>query len=191
MKKLLVLALIMGIASLATAGLEWNSSSGSFTVAPGEILTLTLNGTDGDTASGVSVGIITDNGASGVFTAWGTSPVFSTIGTAGGTFGLSGAALNAAAGSTVMDDDDIGWLDALSTEAATAQGLLVLTYQVGDDAAGTITINGAPLGITGQGDNIKLLSGFVPTPVIDLTVIPEPATLALLGLGALVLRRKK
>lgn len=187
MKKLFALALVLSVASLASAGLQWVSSTGTFDVNPGEIITLTLNATDGAKASGVSIGHITDNGALGGFDAWGFNAGFTTVGSAG----LDGATFNGMA-STAYAADDILWLDAISTSDSFADGLLTLTYRVGAEAAGTvITLSGGALDMTGQGNEVRLLSGFVGMPEVALNVVPEPATMALLGLGALVLRRRK
>lgn len=185
MKKLMVLAFLVSVVPLAGAGLQWVSSTGSFNMVPGETITLTLKATDGEKASGISIGRITDNGALGGFIAWSFNPGFTTVGSAG----VDGATFNSMAG-TAYAADDILWLDAISTSAAYSDSLLTLTYRFGADVPGTvIRISGGALATTGQGNEVRLLSGFVNMP--EILIVPEPATMALLGFGALMLGRWK
>ena len=69
MKKLLVMALVLGVGAYASAGLTWTVEGGTGAggdILPGDALTLTLRSDEG--ATGVRIGALTDNGATGVFT---------------------------------------------------------------------------------------------------------------------------
>jgi hypothetical protein len=79
-------------------------------------------------------------------------------------------------------------------------GLLYFMYQYGTDARTTYEITRATckwnLGMDGTfanviGDNGVIVSNRAPEYAAQLTAVPEPAAMALLGLGAMLLRRKR
>ena len=171
MKKFLVLTLVLGVASLAsagvlTAGLEYEVD----TVAK----TITITGTD---LVGFSFGVLqADAGAvsgidTGLFTTGGTGSAAEDLG------------LDYAYG--------VGALVGASGSDTSGNGITGVAFTLGYDAGAT-TITILPEDQWGLGD---ASASFKDGSSVDLTGfvmnIPEPATLALLGLGALVLRRKK
>ena len=181
MKKVLVLALVLGIASLATAGLSVSVAEAE----EGDTITISLLATeatggftvrsiDDDVAglattsseavfSGYNFAVITGagKGTGGKLYDGGTGDAF-----AGQNFTLIPGGSNAANGDALMSFDYL-------VQAGTAD--TTITFTIG---TGTIT----PI----EGDQYDT-DGI--TASVD--IIPEPATMVLLGLGALVLRRKK
>ena len=193
MKKLLVMALVLGLGAYASAGLEWvieGASGADGKIMPGDMLTLTLNSTD--PATGVRIGAITDNGADGFFTGSDVAAVF----TAKQSGGRSAADFDAAlAGfglpASGLDADDWAWIDAVSSGDTALAGVLMLQYTAGGPGDVVISALPDPTGQLGLPASVILQSGPVDMPELAFTVIPEPMTLALLGLGGLFLRRRK
>ena len=198
MKKLLVLVLILGMASLANAALVWSyagstatQSGGTYVVNVGDTITLALSSNNA-TSAGINVDIITDNGAAGNFTGASVSGIF-TLGIAGISVpDLDGMLAPDVSGQAIGDWAMVSAASGGSM-AAINSTIFSVTYVVGA-GAGTITING--LANTGsQGweqnlDQVQLLTTTETLPVAQM-VIPEPATIALLCLGGLLLRKKK
>jgi len=186
MKKLLVLALVLSVASLANAGLMVTMSSA--TVAPGGTVTLSI-GTDAtaiNTAQGMA--LVTASGTISILTDVDGNPlpgiqlnppmdgtaVFGSIfndavgngvtGLAAGENGV-GAAVGFDGGSVAANT--IIWTNITFTAPQTMGPVVVRLAQLDDQFANAGTYNSQ-----------------------TITVTPEPATLAILGLGALLLRRK-
>ncbi len=160
MKKLLVLSLVLGIASLATAGLDLTTDGSSvveisFTVVDGNLEGYDLQL---DAAGTVELGAATlsSNGT------WLVAPV---IHSSDATF------IRITAGA----------FPGIGMPGLTANDIVLSVAVTGE---GDVTMSNASVTTIG-GSNL-------PAGLLDtVTIVPEPATMALLGLGALVLRRKK
>ena len=172
MKKFLVLSLVLGIASLATAGLSLN-------VAGNEALTADQDGL-----------IVNSDGSIVISGALATAETQYTI-----KFEVAGG-LTIDTGS--LDLPAAGWAFGNTISApvpATNTDPLILSGGAFPASpAGTVAFTG--LGIDGEGtltitETIVLPDFSEQNIVSTVSIVPEPATMALLGLGALVLRRRK
>ena len=163
MKKLLVLTLVLGIASLASAGLDLNDLDGvSYAVDTGtQVITIstTLENT------GFGMNLLPD-------VAMGVTPApdayYLVLNDPGFWYGNFGEGHVLIAGSTTTP---------------TTGDLLTIGYAAG---VTNIDIYDGMFGLSeifAAGGNVSL-NGYSMT-------IPEPATMAILGLGALLIRRKK
>lgn len=169
MKRLLVLTMVLAVVSVASAtvGLDVyvNGTIGS-TVNPGDIVTLQFTDTPAAAFSGVSAILIDVD--YGDFTSYWVLP---------------GGFMNTLAQANVGDG---------FTVTGSYSGFNL--WNPGDGIIFT-TIFGVPTDITAGGINITLggainvqaIAGFSTT----LEVVPEPMTMALLGLGGLFLRRRR
>ena len=165
MKKLLVLSLVLGIASLATAALSM--SADKTVLMPGEVATITVSG-PGENWLGY---IIVEEGGVGALSnpTWLFTP---------------------SAGLAYADPyTEAGWgigyefaptADAPSTPPEGAQ----ITFDFSSAGVGTAVVSLWD----GLGAFESPEGGFLTFTVAE---IPEPATMVLLGLGALVLRKRK
>jgi hypothetical protein len=182
MKKLLVLSLVLGIASLASAGL---SGIPAGPVAPGASFTVEF--TADAVAAGVDIRLISDSAPKTVVITGATVHPNFTVGTATGV-GLVGDTANP----IVMDSGAaIGIGGAFNpfggALAPIGEVLFSITFEVAADAltGGIITFDNG--GVKLQDNSVLPIESIA----YEVDAIPEPATMALLGLGALVLRRKK
>lgn len=191
MKKLLVLMLVLAMASLASATPTITASS--TTVNEGETFEIYITGTSGDAsvlpnvAGGGYSGIIwleyyTNYYTDDAHVSLNTTPT-ATANAAGGAaqtgnvYDMPNYAVNFLAAPTVhgagdlyqeADDVDVGLWFTFEVTARTGLG-----------AQGTTDIELWNIGFTGIQDSVTI------------TVVPEPVTIALLGLGGLFLRRRK
>ena len=183
MKKLMVLVLVFGVVSVASAGdltVVGDGMSGSITVNPYEIITVELIATNwglsgpADAFSVVNIGAITGAGtasAPALHAELTNLPLLGTLVNDGTNMivGISG-------GTPLGDMDGIPNGDAAYSFTLDVGGMG--TYLI--DLMNT-TVSGA----------------FSPTPLplaisaLEVNVVPEPMTLGLLGLGGLFLRRRK
>lgn len=166
MKKLLVLALVMGVASLASAGLMYqvdgvNYAAGA-TINKVGTFTVTIVNVDAPITTLPSIGGVTTSGS---FVA--------------GSAQLHGANLPGTWGAddTYINDYKIYSLY-IATPAADS-------LKVGPLFAFNVTV--------AQGDSFSMVDEMwaESADLGAVTFVPEPATMVLLGLGAMALRRRK
>jgi len=178
-KKLLVLSLVLGIASLATAAL---SMSVQGTAKAGSTFDVVISGT-----------VPGDFGYYRFYDVFESSGVGANAGNFTGVvaYGKNANNFNAAGNLSGVFSYDAGFdgiemtLDDLDDEVGAG---------LNDPLSGqwvTLQISGVVAGAMTIGMYDASYSNYTTLGVIEIAEIPEPATLALLGLGALVLRKRK
>ncbi len=188
MKKFVVLMLVLGIASMASATPVITVDRS--TISPGEIATVTISGTVEDQGytqgpgGGGNYSIWADYTVAGNYYAGDNGIVsFSNIVQLPGAGGA--AASETPIGYDIATFDGFDILAASNIDAST--GLYYDLVQAADWF--TVDVTGLELGtITIELDN---LAASVRYGSVDITVIPEPATMTLLGLGGLLLRKRR
>ena len=170
MKKLFVLMLVLGIASFASAGLTWTDGAG------GDVDTITLT-SQSDTAV---VYLTSDTSAMGSF--------------------LAGPANNSVAGITAAapqpDAGGQGSAFVYTTGIYDGQmwGQAADSVEPYTNAAGNwfaVTIHATSAGTGSVNFDSDILAQLGTSDTLVVNHIPEPMTITLLGLGGLLLRRKK
>ena len=168
MKKVLVLMLVLGMASMASATL---TLGGPTTANPGDVVTITVS-SDATDSYYTYLGIGSVAGGPG----WATDDAV-------GSMAMPVATANAGPAASVMLSSS--WM---VTAAATPPD--VITPGVHFNAEVTIA-SGASIGDTYTIATTTLGNYNTCDQEMTITVIPEPMTLGLLGLGTLLLRRRK
>ncbi len=183
MKKLLVLLLVFAMASCANAAIVSFSAGDGL---PGDTIGITVS--SNEQVAGVMLALITDNGFGGTANpgAWNTLFTTADAGYNGGAFGFG-------AGDLIMANGGISL-------GFPATGLLYsYSYDIPSDAVvgSIITFTVEDLTKYGSASSIGYLVEGATTQMslagieFAATVIPEPMTIALLGLGGLFLLRRR
>jgi len=178
MRKLVVLLLVFAMASLANAAIVSFSAED---YVPGSPITITVS--SDELVTGLVLALITDNGFAGTATpgAWDALFTVADPGYNADDFGLGGT------GDLIMVTGAI-------TPGFPATGdLYTYTYDVPTTATGDITFTVEDA--HGYFSSISYMVGDVATPMsitgMEFTSVPEPMTIALLGLGGLFLLRRR
>ena len=167
MKKLLVLFLVLGVASLATAGLV---VIGPATAVEGTTFDVIVSGLAADAPYNGGLYEPTLSDAS-------KAPVNLIALAAAGNLAGDGGVLPSYGGFDFIADDLLG--------AGVEDGDWYIATYVAGPAGGSLVLDLYDYAV----DYYAPVSAAIAT--IEFVAVPEPATMAILGLGALVLRRKK
>ena len=174
MKKLLVLSLVLAMASLASAGIVYrvdgvNYAAGSTVNALGNVTVELWNETETVSA-----------------------PIFAGVSDVGG-YISTGDATGQKITSLVLDNPgNLPGVWSASDVYYAAYGIWSINYdtpEVRNTFAGTL-VTTTLAGIV-NGDTFVMIDGNLANMDAGITFIPEPMTMALLGLGGLMIRRKK
>lgn len=172
MKKLLVLALVLSMATIANAGLTL-TISGPTQLALGATGTYTVGYTGYNTLASYDVDIL------------------STIGTVGGGVGIT---TNTDSATTYFGADSLtGYYEATmyNDVALTDLGSPLFSFTLtAPSTTGTATISFLENSFIDT-TNTPLDYGTTVLPTLNVQIVPEPMTMGLLGLGGLFLRRRK
>jgi hypothetical protein len=164
MKKLLVLMLVLGMASVANATvLSWSVDA---------VTIESLSGT-------AVVQLVADDGIGFVSPKWvGYTPATTSLGSITTITALPAAGGNAAIQNPTQSGWD-GWWTVMSMDTETP-------FTVASGSQYSVTITGYATGTFGLASD-----SYGTNDTLEVTVLPEPMTVALLGLGGLFLLRRR
>ena len=168
MKKLVLLALVFGMASVASATLSLiPGGGGETTINTGQVLTIQVSDTDDLQQGKLSYAIVEEGGVGAL-----TDPVVLPIA------GELGAA---------VFYTEAGWGTGWELASGSAQdpGILEPGVQFTVDFMSNV-VGTAIVSLWNGGGNFQVADDY-----LTVNVVPEPLTIALLGIGGLFLRRKK
>jgi len=183
MKKLLVLVLVFAMASWANAAIVSFSAADGL---PGDTIGITVS--SDEQVVGVMLALITDNGFGGIANPGAWDALFKNADA-----GYNGAAFDYGQG------DLIGATGSVDPSLLATGILYTYSYDIPSDAAfgSTITFTVGDIPGVGYLSYIKYMAEGATTQMsmagmeFAATVIPEPMTIALLGLGSLFLLRRR
>lgn len=183
MRKLLVLVLVFAMTSWANAAVVSFSAADGL---PGDTIGITVS--SDEQVAGVILALITDNGFGGTANpgAWNTTFTVANAGYNGGASGFGTGDLIMADGSISLGFPATGLLYSYSYDIPSDAVVgSIITFTVGDLAEYGIA---SSIGYLVEGATAQMsLTGME----FAATVIPEPMTIALLGLGGLFLLRRR
>jgi hypothetical protein len=167
MKKLLVLALVLALTSMASAVLTQNpGGGGTYLLEVGQTLTIEISESTGNQAGMLVYAIVEDGGDGALSNGIATS--------------------NAGELGAVNDYSYAGWGVGYELASGSTTGQVQAGIQWTVDYYGANVGDIAVISIWDGGGSFE-----VADDSITVEVVPEPMTIALLGLGGLFLRRRK
>lgn len=182
MRKLLILMLVLGMASVANATMLTFAYSAGGTDVP-QNTSITINVTADVNAQSFELGGILITGD------WSSPPTLGTVDSGFTTFSSAGIIDDGSAPADVWINQVAGTAPG-GSPVAIGVVLYDFTLTTGSTQGNTITID-AWAGFLPPPVLVQLNATDVNPTALVLDIIPEPMTIALLGLGGLLLRRRR